>query len=66
MSGVNNSSTTGSDEEVILLIEAALAALQRRPIRRIRVVQHLQSALKCMRDARESLHPSELNSTNDG
>jgi hypothetical protein len=55
-----------TDTEVIILLETALAHLKKRPKPRTRVIQHLQSALKCMRDPRESFHPSELNSANDG
>lgn len=63
------SQTTGltdNDREVVRLLETALERLREGTTARKRVRGHLEAALKCLRDKRESILPSELNSANDG
>ena len=63
------SETTGlsdNDREIVNLLEAALDKLRNGTATRKRVRGHLEAALKCLRDKRESIPPSELNAANDG
>ena len=55
-----------NDREIVALLETALEKLRSGTANRKRVRGHLESALKCLRDTRESIPPSELNSANDG
>ncbi|MCG6856788.1 MAG: hypothetical protein LJE67_01835 [Salaquimonas sp.] len=63
------SETTGlsdSDREIVALLESALERLRIVSPARKRVRGHVEAALTCYRDKRESIPPSELNSANDG
>lgn len=55
-----------NDREIVDLLETALERLRNGTTARKRVRGHLEAALKCLRDRRESILPSELNSANDG
>ncbi|MEC9367942.1 MAG: hypothetical protein VX871_04545 [Pseudomonadota bacterium] len=57
---------TDNEREAAALLEQALAKIAQGTGARRRVRQHIESALKCLRDPRESIPPSELNSANDG
>ena len=55
-----------NDREIADLLETALDKLSNGTAARKRVRGHLEAALKCLRDKRESIRPSDLNSANDG
>jgi hypothetical protein len=52
--------------ELIEELHRILLRLERMHPRRRRVVQHLEAAIKCLKDPREHFRPDELNSANDG
>lgn len=66
MGGTETTGLTEAEREVIALLEGALEKLRHAPTARRRVMGHVEAALKCLQDPRESMLPSELNSANDG
>ena len=53
-------------EAIIIRLEEDLRKLSDMRPKRRRAVGHLESAIKCLKDPREHIHPSDLNSANDG
>jgi hypothetical protein len=54
------------EAEIILLLEQVMERLRKQEPPRNRAIRHLESAIRCLRDPHESIHPSQLNSSNDG
>lgn len=51
---------------VIDLLDEALRLLRSGQQKRHRAIQHVDAAVKCLKDPRGHIHPSRLNSANDG
>jgi hypothetical protein len=66
MRSIAGISNDRDEAEIILLLEQALERLRRQQTPRNRAIRHLEEAIGCLRDRRESIHPSQLNSSNDG
>ncbi|MCB1430648.1 MAG: hypothetical protein KDJ66_16230 [Nitratireductor sp.] len=66
MQAPQTKSMSDNDREIVTLLETALERLRKVTPARKRVREHVEAALKCYRDKRESIPPSELNSANDG
>jgi hypothetical protein len=66
MSRIGDTGTDRDDAETILLLQQAMELLRKQEPPRNRAIRHLESAIRCLRDPRESIHPSQLNSSNDG
>jgi len=66
MRAVETTGMSDADREIVALLEKALEKLRRTSPKRKRVTGHVEAALKCLTDPRESILPSDLNSANDG
>ena len=55
-----------AEREAVQLLQQALEKISNATGNRKRVRGHIEEALACLRDPRESIRPSQLNSANDG
>ncbi len=64
--GPSAATSAEAEEETLGLLEHALDRVDLLSPSRRRVRNHIEAAIKCLRDPREGIPPAELNATNDG